>query len=232
MIVGNWKMNKTAAEAVTFVKALKKKVKSKVVICAPFTCLDAVSKEAKGSLVKVGAQNIASEESGAFTGEISAAMIKEFCDYVILGHSERRQHFSEKDAIINKKLKLALAHKLIPILCVGETLAERERGNTKSVVSRQLSGALEGIKDTSKLVIAYEPVWAIGTGKNATAAQAQEAHAFIRTLIHDDAIPILYGGSVKSSNAAELLSQKDVDGALVGGASLDINEFMEIVKHG
>lgn len=214
-----------------------------IVIVPPFTAIPKVSELlAQTQTIKLGAQNMHWERSGAFTGEISPAMLRElFVRYVVLGHSERRAMFGESDEIVNRKVRAALEEKLRPILCIGETLAQREKGEVEKVLSSQLRGSLADVepKELLETVVAYEPVWAIGTGKTATAAQAQEAHAFIRRTLHeisDDAtaekIRIQYGGSVKPDNARELLSQPDIDGALVGGASLDPRSFAQIVKAG
>jgi len=244
LIAGNWKMNKTSAEGVSLVRdlvgAIGKQADVEVVVCPPFTSLESVAKALEGSEVKLGAQNMHHEASGAFTGEVSAAMLRAlFATHVILGHSERRTYFGETDESINKKVLTALKNQLKPILCVGETLQEREVGATLKVVQTQTERALEGVsKDqAASVVIAYEPVWAIGTGKVATTEQAQEVHAFIRGLLvklFGDAIAqkvrILYGGSMKPANAAELLAQKDIDGGLIGGASLEARSFVELVN--
>jgi triosephosphate isomerase (TIM) len=244
LIAGNWKMNKTASESVDLaqelVTAVGKVVDIDIVICPPFTSLESVGKAIDGSVVKLGAQNMHPETSGAFTGEIAAPMLRAFfATHVILGHSERRQYFGETDAFINKKVLAALKNQLRPILCVGETLAEREAGSTLKVVQTQLEAALEGVSKelATSVVIAYEPVWAIGTGKVATTEQAQEVHAFIRTLLTKlfgepiaQKLRILYGGSMKPANAPELLAQKDIDGGLIGGASLEARSFVELVK--
>jgi len=244
IIAGNWKMYKTAAEALALVKALQQEVAHVVnvetVVCPPFTALYAVSTILLGSNVKLGAQNVHWEKEGAFTGEIAAPMLKELTvSYAIVGHSERRQYFGETNEGVNKRAKAALANGVRPIVCVGETLAQREAGQTESVVRDHVTGGLAGFVKDAMLdtVIAYEPVWAIGTGKTATPAQAQEVHAFIRELLAAMFGPpvaaqvrIQYGGSVKPANAKELLGQPDIDGALVGGASLDAKGFAEIVK--
>jgi triosephosphate isomerase len=244
LIAGNWKMNKTSADAVGLVEEIVteigKQTEVDVVVCPPFTGLEAAGKALDGSVVKLGAQNMHPEPSGAYTGEISAQMLRSlFASYVILGHSERRTYFKETDAFINQKVLAALKSQLKPILCVGETLAERESGQTLKVVQTQLEGGLEGVgKDlATSVVVAYEPVWAIGTGKVATTEQAQEVHAFIRSLLakaFGDAIAqkvrVLYGGSMKPANAPELLSQKDIDGGLIGGASLESRSFVDLVK--
>lgn len=243
-IAGNWKMNKTGAEGKALVAELKGMVAGvgnvDIVVCPAFTALSAVVAAAAGSTIAVGAQNIHWAENGAFTGEISAQMLKETgVEYVIIGHSERRQFFGETDATVNRRLKAALAAGLKPIVCVGESLEERESGRTEAVVGTQIAGSLAGLDKTqmAATIIAYEPVWAIGTGKTASPEQAQEVHAFIRSRLaalfgRDTAevVRIQYGGSVKPSNAAVLLGQPDIDGALVGGASLDAGDFAGIVK--
>jgi len=244
LIAGNWKMNKTSADAVALVTdivaAVGRQADVDVVVCPPFTSLEAVGKALEGSTVRLGAQNMHPEASGAFTGEISAGMLRAlFATHVILGHSERRAYFGETDAFVNKKVVVALKNQLKPILCVGETLAERESGSTLKVVQTQLEGGLAGVSkdDAATVVIAYEPVWAIGTGKVATTEQAQEVHAFIRSLLvklFGDVIAqkvrILYGGSMKPSNAPELLAQKDIDGGLIGGAALETRSFVDLVN--
>jgi len=245
IIAGNWKMNKTVAEALALVNDLKLDLANvrelDLVVCPPFTALESVSKAVLDSNLRLGAQNMSENNFGAFTGEICAGMLKEFSvRYVILGHSERRQHQKENDALIAKKAQAAHAASLKPIVCVGETLTEREGGKTEKVLDTQVRGSLRGLTSEQMLetIIAYEPVWAIGTGKTATTQQAQEAHAFIRKLLgelFDEAtarkVRIQYGGSVKPSNARELMSQPDVDGALVGGASLEARSFSDIVKN-
>ncbi len=244
VIAGNWKMNKTAGEAATLTKDIVAEVGREtsvdIVLCPPFTALAAVAHELEGQAVKLGAQNMHPEKNGAYTGEISAEMLRTlYVTHVILGHSERRTYFGETDAFINKKVLTALANELKPILCVGETLAEREAGSTLAVVQRHVEGGLAGVKpeQITTVIIAYEPVWAIGTGKVATTAQAQEVHAFIRDLLTKlygaplaQKVRILYGGSMKPSNAAELLAEKDIDGGLIGGASLEAKSFIELVK--
>jgi triosephosphate isomerase len=245
IVAGNWKMNKTAHEAKALVAEIKAALGGfdavECVLCPPFTSLWVVQDGVAGSPIGVGAQNVHWEKSGAFTGEISADMLKEKgCAYVIIGHSERRQYFGETDETVNKRTRTALAAGLKPIVCVGETLAEREAGTTFSVIERQVRAGLQGLAgaDWDKLVLAYEPVWAIGTGKTATSAQAQEVHAFIRTLLRDlaggaaDGIRIQYGGSMKPDNARELLGQPDIDGGLIGGAALQAASFVAIVKAG
>ena len=244
VIAGNWKMNKTATEAVTLtqdiIEAVGRETSVDVVLCPPFTALSAVAHALEGQAVRLGAQNMHPEKNGAYTGEVSAEMLRAlFVTHVILGHSERRTYFAETDAFINKKVVIALANQLKPILCVGETLAEREAGSTLAVVQRHVEDGLQGVtnEQITSIIIAYEPVWAIGTGKVATTAQAQEVHAFIRDLLTKlygaplaQKIRILYGGSMKPANAAELLSQKDIDGGLIGGASLEARSFIDLVK--
>jgi triosephosphate isomerase len=245
VIAGNWKMNNDLKESEKLIVELKNLLQNEkpncdVIVCPPFTSLSEASKLLNGSQVKLGAQNMHFEENGAFTGEISASMLKSVgCEYVILGHSERRHIFGEGDEVINKKIKKALSTGLIPIFCVGELLEERENGTTNDVVKRQVLKGLDGIsdEDMKNVIVAYEPVWAIGTGKTASPAQAQEVHEFIRDLIEIDYslevandLVIQYGGSVKPDNAKELLSQKDIDGALVGGACLKADSFMGIIK--
>ena len=246
IIAGNWKMNKTVAEALDLVRGLKIELANvkevDIVVCPPYTALSEVSKailESKN--IRLGAQNMSEHNNGAYTGEIAAGMLKEFSvRYVILGHSERRQFQKESDALIAKKAAAAHAASLKPIVCVGETLAEREGGQMEQVLETQTRGSLAGLtKDQmAETIVAYEPVWAIGTGKTATTQQAQDAHAFIRGVIakmFDDNVAkkvrIQYGGSVKPSNARELMSQPDVDGALVGGASLEARSFADIIKN-
>jgi triosephosphate isomerase len=245
VIAGNWKMNNDLNESEKLIVDLKKLMQNEkpncdVIVCPSFTSLSEASKLVGGSIIKLGAQNMHFEENGAYTGEVSASMLKSVgCEYVILGHSERRNIFGETDAVINKKIKKALSAGLKPIFCVGELLEEREKGKTNDVVKRQVLKGLDGISadDMKNIIIAYEPVWAIGTGKTATPAQAQEVHEFIRDLIEIDYslevandLVIQYGGSVKPDNAKELLSQKDIDGALVGGACLKADSFMGIIK--
>lgn len=243
IVAGNWKMNKTVAEASELAQAIVQGFTGtdscEVVLCPPFTDLAAVQQVIAGTAIKLGAQNMYWEEKGAFTGEISAAMLKSAgCHYVILGHSERRQYFAETDASVHKKILRAFEHGLIPIVCVGETLAERQSGRTHQVVEEQVRGCLANLtaEQVATLVIAYEPVWAIGTGVVATTEQAQEVHALIRDLVANlysmqvaEAVRIQYGGSMKPDNAGQLLSQKDIDGGLIGGASLDAKSFLEIV---
>jgi triosephosphate isomerase (TIM) len=245
IIAGNWKMNKTVAEAVDLARDLKLETANikelDIVVCPPFTALGEVSKEVLTSNIRLGAQNMSEHNFGAYTGEIAAGMLKEFSvRYVILGHSERRQYQKESDALIAKKALAAHAASIKPIVCVGETLAEREAGQTEKVLDTQVRGSLAGLsrEQMEETVLAYEPVWAIGTGKTATSAQAQEAHLFIRRLLgtlYDDAtarrVRVQYGGSVKPANARELMTQPDVDGALVGGASLEARTFADIIKN-
>ncbi|RKH21380.1 triose-phosphate isomerase [Corallococcus sp. CA047B] len=245
IVAGNWKMNKAVPEALALVRELRGAVAAlgdtvEVVIAPPFVALQPVHIALEGAPIQLAAQNCHWEASGAFTGEISAGMVAELgCAYVIVGHSERRQFFGETDATVNKRAKAVKAAGMTPIVCVGETLAEREANQTLEVVERQVRGALEGFTaaDVATFVMAYEPVWAIGTGRTATTAQAQEVHAAIRGLLgrlYDEGtarkVRIQYGGSVKPDNAAELLGQPDVDGALVGGASLKAADFVAIVK--
>jgi triosephosphate isomerase len=243
VIAGNWKMNKTRPEAQTLINELKPLAAGadcEVVVCVPFTALATAVEAIKGTSIKVGAQNVHFEASGAFTGEISASMLKEIgAEYVIIGHSERRQYFGETDETVNKRTKAALAGGLIPIMCVGELLWERETNITEEIVSRQIKLGFSGISaaDAAKVVIAYEPVWAIGTGVTATNEQAQEACKLIRDRLCAlygksvaDAITIQYGGSMNAQNAAELLAKEDVDGGLIGGASLKAADFGVIIK--
>jgi triosephosphate isomerase len=240
-IAANWKMNKTVAEAAEFVDALLPRIaatQSDVVVCPPFTALTAVVERRYGTAVKVAAQNMHEEESGAFTGEVSASMLVELdVEAVVLGHSERRQHFCETDEALARKVPAALAAGLEPILCVGESEQARDAGETEEVLERQLQADLANLESgqLAEVVIAYEPIWAIGTGRTATPEQAQEACAFIRDVVRmrgaaADELRVLYGGSVKPDNAAELLGKPDVDGALVGGASLDGADFAAIVE--
>lgn len=243
VIAGNWKMNKTRPEAAALIEAIKPLAADagcEVVVCVPFTNLETVVAATKGTNIHVGAQNCHFEKSGAFTGEISAEMLTELgVEYVILGHSERRQYFAETDETVNKRLKAALAAGLKPIVCVGELLWERECGITEEVLAKQCKLDFYGISadDMRKTIIAYEPVWAIGTGKTATADQAQEACKFIRNVIASmfgaevaEAVTVQYGGSMNAGNAKELLSKVDVDGGLIGGASLKAPDFGEIIK--
>jgi triosephosphate isomerase len=244
LIAGHWKMNKTPVDAVPLVKDIVAASANlhnvEVVVCPPFTALESVARSLENSAVKLGAQNMHPEPGGAYTGEISAGMLRAlFASYVILGHSERRTYFKETDAFINQKVLAAFKSQLKPILCVGETLQEREAGATLEVVQTQVEQGLKGVATdvATSVVIAYEPVWAIGTGKVATTAQAQEVHAFIRGLLTNlfgeaiaQKIRILYGGSMKPANAPELLAQKDIDGGLIGGASLEARSFIDLVN--
>jgi triosephosphate isomerase len=243
-VCGNWKLNKTAAEAVALVKEVAAGLGEaagtvQVAVAPPFTALHAAAQAAKGTPVEVSGQDVFWEKSGAFTGEVSAAMLADAgCKHGIVGHSERRQYFGETDETVRKKTLALLDAGLLPIVCVGETLAEREANRTMEVVGRQVRQGLAGLsgEQLAKVTIAYEPVWAIGTGKTATTAQAQEVHAAIRQILRElggavaDVMRIQYGGSVKPDNAKELMSQPDVDGALVGGASLKAADFLAIVK--
>jgi triosephosphate isomerase len=243
LIAGNWKMFKTVQEAVAFVKELRSVVKDvndvEIVVAPPFTAVYPVAEALRNSNIGVSAQDVYWEREGAFTGEVSPAMVREAgAQYVIIGHSERRRLFGETDATVNRKVVAALGAGLTPIVCVGETLEERESNSTLAVLDRQVKDGLDGLSaaQVAELVIAYEPVWAIGTGRVATAAQAGEAHAHIRTRLRQwfgadaaERCHVIYGGSVKADNIAELIREPDVDGALVGGASLDIKSFGEIV---
>lgn len=242
IIAGNWKMNKTIAEAVDFINEVKDKVqndKVEAVICAPFLALKDLKEATKGTNIKIGAQNMHFEENGAFTGEVAPAMLKEIgVDYVVIGHSERREYFNETDETVNKKVLKALEHGIDPILCCGETLEQRENGETKAVCKVQIEKALENVakEDLSKVVIAYEPIWAIGTGKTATAEDANDVIAYIREVVAGlygelaNDVRIQYGGSVKPANVTEIMNQSDIDGALVGGASLLPNDYIELVN--
>lgn len=241
IIAGNWKMYKKLSEALDFIKALKPQVADvhdrTIVVCPPYPVLKSVSDEICDSNIALGAQDLYWEDEGAFTGEVSASMLKAVgCQYVIIGHSERRQYFGEIDETVNKKLFAALKHNLIAIVCVGETLTQREKGETLKIVERQVKEGTKGLGtgDWDKIVIAYEPVWAIGTGKTATPEQAQEVHALIRKLLPKEVaanVRILYGGSVKPENIKELMAQPDIDGGLVGGASLKVDSFVKLVKY-
>ncbi|MFC1807601.1 triose-phosphate isomerase [Candidatus Omnitrophota bacterium] len=244
IIAGNWKLNKTINEAVDLVNGLKRELSDvsevDIVVCPVYTALSDVNEILIDSHIKFGAQNVYWEESGAFTGEVSPGMLRDVgCTYVVIGHSERRQFFSETNETVNKKLKASLAAGLIPIVCVGENLEERESEKTFDVVKYHIEGSLADLTpdEMKSVVIAYEPVWAIGTGKTATPEQAQEVHQYIRKLLNDifgkeraDSTRIQYGGSVKPDNIKELINKEDVDGALVGGASLKIDSFSQIVK--
>jgi triosephosphate isomerase len=240
-VAGNWKMNTTVTEAEQLVFEMLEKLDRvegvEKVLCPPFVSLVAVNMMLRGSSIKLGAQNMYFETAGAYTGEISPLMLRELCEFVILGHSERRWYFGDTDEIVNKKVKAALSNKLKPILCVGERLEENEAGKTEEVVNRQLTAALNGIEPVSNLVLAYEPVWAIGTGKAASGEQAAATIQFIRDVVAKiwneniaQDLRILYGGSVTSANIAEFISHPEIDGALVGGASLKAEEFVGIVE--
>ncbi|MBX3008708.1 MAG: triose-phosphate isomerase [Melioribacteraceae bacterium] len=244
VIAGNWKMFNDLNQSVELVSGLKKELEGKnidtdVIVCPPFTNLETVNAVIKDSIIQLGAQNMYFEESGAFTGEISPAMLKSVgCSFVILGHSERRTIFGESNQLINKKIKTALNFGIKPIFCIGESLEQRENGTTFKVIENQIIEGLAGITETEleTLIIAYEPVWAIGTGKVASPEQAQEVHKFIRQLLSKiyssqlaEKVIIQYGGSVKPDNAKELLSQPDIDGALVGGACLKADSFVKII---
>lgn len=243
IIAGNWKMTMSIAEAKNFVTAIKDRIDGaevEAVLCAPFTLLKDLKEATAGTAIKVGAQNMHFEESGAFTGEISALMLKEIAvDYVIIGHSERRQYFNESDESVNRKVLKALEHHILPILCCGETLEQREAGETKDVVKIQVEKGLAGVDKAAlaNVVIAYEPIWAIGTGKTATSGEANEVIAFIRGVVADmfggeaaTKIRIQYGGSVNPANVSEIMIQSDIDGALVGGASLNPDSYLELVN--
>lgn len=245
IIAGNWKLNKTSKEAIELITGIKREVgdvtEVDMVVCPVYTAIADARDTLEGSNVRLGAQNVYWEDSGAFTGEISAPILKaEGVKYVIIGHSERRQYFGETNETVNKRIKAALNHGLLPIVCVGEVLEEREAGKAFDVIKEQLTGSFAGIteEDMDKIVIAYEPVWAIGTGKTASPDQAQEVHKFIREWLSSTystdlaaGLKIQYGGSVKGENAEELMSQPDIDGALVGGASLNPESFAAIIKN-
>lgn len=244
IIAGNWKMNKDLSTTLEFLAALKENLQSldlgenQVVVCPAYPFLQAAWQAVENSPIRIGAQNVNNHESGAYTGEISVSMLHSIgCHYCIIGHSERRKYFAETDALVNEKLLRLLAAGIIPIVCIGETLEERQAGITKDVITTQLEGAFRNVTKIRDLVIAYEPVWAIGTGITATPAQAQEIHSLIRTWFVENAsreiaeqLPILYGGSVKPDNIHELLLQPDIDGGLIGGASLQITSFVEMIK--
>ncbi|MBK1723067.1 triose-phosphate isomerase [Thiocystis violacea] len=245
LIAGNWKMNGTRSGAEALIKGVLEGAslvgRAEVAVCPPFVFLDAAERLLAGSPVRLGAQNVCTEEGGAYTGEVAAAMLAEFgCRYVICGHSERREYYGETDEIVAKKLAVTIAHGMTPILCVGETLQQREQGEMESVIAGQVDAIMDrnGVASFAQLEIAYEPVWAIGTGRTATPEQAQEVHDFIRRRIagQDPAIAakvrILYGGSMKAGNARDLLSQADIDGGLIGGASLAADDFLAICQAG
>lgn len=243
VIAGNWKMFKTVPEATSFIEAVKGKVEAEgveSVICAPYTNLPALVEAVKGTNIKIGAQNLHFEDNGAFTGEISGLMLKDLgVDYVVIGHSERRQYFNETDETVNKKVHAAFRHGLTPIVCVGEKLEEREADQTKEVCKVQTEAAFAGLAadQAAQVIVAYEPIWAIGTGKSSTAQDANEVIAYIRSIIKGlynedvaNAVVIQYGGSVKPANVAEYLGQSDIDGALVGGASLEPESYIALVQ--
>lgn len=241
IIAGNWKMNKTIKEGLEFIEAVKGKTEgdAEVLICAPFTLLKDLKEATKGTNINIGAQNMHFEESGAFTGEVAPANLVELgIDYVIIGHSERREYYNETDETCNKKVLKAIEVGINPILCCGETLEERESNSTMDKVKGQIVKGLKDVKaeDLEKVVIAYEPIWAIGTGKTATAEQANEVIAYIRNVVRDlyadlaDKVRIQYGGSVKPANVAEIMGQTDIDGALVGGASLKADDYLGLLK--
>ncbi len=241
MIAGNWKMNTTVSEAITLVNEIRQgldEIKGvEKVVCPPFVSLAAIRDLIKGTSIKLGAQNLYFEEKGAYTGEVSPLMLAELCEFVIIGHSERRQYFNETGEIVNKKITAALKAGLKPVLCIGERLEENEAGKTEEVVTEQLKSSLAGIDYPGDFVIAYEPIWAIGTGKAATGKQANETIGLIRRNISElygkeaaQDVRILYGGSVNAANAAEFMQQSEIDGALVGGASLKANEFLSIIR--
>lgn len=241
LIAGNWKMNTNLSEATSLVQAMLPELDGiagvEKVLCPPFISLAAVGELIKGTSVELGAQNMFSEDKGAYTGEVSPLMLIDLCAFVILGHSERRQYFAETDEIVNKKIKKALDFGLTPILCVGERLEDKEAGRTEKIIKGQVQAALAGVNPTSQLVIAYEPIWAIGTGRAANGKQANATISLVRNTVASlwdsklaQAIRILYGGSVTGENIAEFIAEPEIDGALVGGASLKANEFVSIVS--
>lgn len=245
IIAGNWKMNKTCTETREFFEKLLPLVKGldrNVIVGVPFTSLQVATEMTKGSIVKIAAQNMNPAESGAYTGEVSPLMLNDLnVEYVILGHSERRTYYNESDEFINEKIKSALEHNISPILCIGENLEQREKGITTEVVREQLIKDLKDLtkEEMVKVIIAYEPIWAIGTGKTATPSMAQEVHGFIRNLLEDlyskevaEEVTIQYGGSMKPTNVVELLAEKDIDGGLIGGASLDPESFIKLIEAG
>ena len=243
IIAGNWKMNKTVSESVEFIEKLKKEELDKeveCVVCAPFISLERLSVASKNTAIKLGAQNVSQYDNGAYTGEISTSMLKDLnMEYVILGHSERRQYFLETNEVINQKVQKVLSSKMTPILCVGETLEERESGKMNDVIATQIKEGLANLsfEQAKGVVVAYEPIWAIGTGKTATSDQANEMAMFIRKQLRElfqdvaEDISILYGGSVKPNNIKEIMVQSDIDGALVGGAALKVDSFAELVNY-
>jgi triosephosphate isomerase len=237
IIIGNWKMNKNSEEAKNYIKQFKSLVKNtdnvEVVIAAPFTLLPLLKNEFQKTKIKLAAQNLFYEKEGAYTGEINAKMVKDYAEYVIIGHSERRKYFNETDETANKKIKAALNAGLKIVFCLGETLAQRNLFMTKCIVKKQLLNGLRDIKDIDNITIAYEPVWAIGTGKNATSAQAEEVHKYIKALLQkkfSKSAKIIYGGSVTPENAADILKMPDVDGCLPGGSSLDPVKFAKLIE--
>jgi triosephosphate isomerase len=241
LVAGNWKMNTNLDEATSLVRAMLSELDKiagvEKVLCPPFVSLAAVKELIKNTTIQLGAQNMHFEDKGAYTGEIAPFMLLDLCQFVILGHSERRQYFAETDEIISKKVKKAIEFGLNPILCVGESLQDNESGKTEQIITRQVKAGLLGISPTGQMVIAYEPIWAIGTGRAATGKQANDTIGFIRSTVTGvwdsdtaQAIRILYGGSVTNSNIAEFIAEPEIDGALVGGASLKANEFMSIVS--
>jgi triosephosphate isomerase len=241
IVAGNWKMNTTVAEGLALVDAMLPRLQAldgvERVVCPPFVSLAAIADRLRGTDIAVGAQNVYPEPKGAFTGEISPGMLEGIAAYVIVGHSERRQYFGEDDAFVNRKIRAAQGSRLIPIVCVGESLEQNERGETEQVVKKQIRAALDGVTDLSNLVVAYEPIWAIGTGRAATAEGANATIGVIRRVVADVAGPeaaqglcIQYGGSVTAENFAELMAQPEIDGALVGGASLKPEQFVEIAR--
>lgn len=243
IIAGNWKMHKTISEGVAFIEAVKNEIVNtdiEALVCAPYTLLPSLVEAAKGTNVKIGAQNMHFEDKGAFTGEVSADMLLDLgVSHVIIGHSERRQYFGETDETVNKKALKALAKGLTPIVCCGETLEQREAGETKALCKKQIEKAFEGISasDAPKVVVAYEPIWAIGTGKTASSQDANDVIAYIREVLEavysdevSEEIRIQYGGSVKPSNIEEIMNEADIDGALVGGASLEPSDFVQLVN--
>jgi triosephosphate isomerase len=241
LVAGNWKMNKDINESVDLARRIVLNTnginKVDILICPPFTSLAPVYDIIKDSNVKLGAQNMYYQDEGAFTGEIAAKFLKSTgCEFVIIGHSERRKYFNESDKDVNRKIKQALQYDLTPIVCVGETLEQRENGETEDIIKREVTGALKDQKNREKIIFAYEPIWAIGTGKTAKPEDANKIHKIIRNMIKtefgvdENGIKILYGGSVKPANAASLMSQDDIDGSLIGGASLEAKSFVEIIK--
>ena len=241
IVAGNWKMNTTIAEGLALVDAMLPRLQEfssvERVVCPPFVSLAAVAERLRGTDIRVGAQNVHPEPKGAFTGEVSPGMLQDLVTYVIVGHSERRQYFGEDDAFVNRKVRAVLAAGMVPIVCVGETLEQNERGETEAVVTGQTRAALDGIDDLSRLVIAYEPIWAIGTGRAATPDGANQTIALVRAAVASlagqpsaDSLRIQYGGSVTGDNFADFIAQEQIDGALVGGASLRADQFVEIVR--